>query len=332
MKAIYCLNPDSFRLIYGDKEKEEIDRLMGEPVEFFDPQELRAASTRLTGVRFLFSGWGCPVLDEEFLDHLPDLEAVFYAAGSIRYFTTDAMWDRGIRVFSAWGANAVPVAQYTLGQILVNLRAAYANAREVRERQTFREIPAAKACPGLYGSTVGLVSLGMIGRMVAESLRAFDVRVLAYDPFVTMEAGEKLGVEMTDLGTLFAESDVVSVHTPWLPETVGLLGREHFSRMKPYAALINTSRGAILREDNLIETLRARPDLTAVLDVTWPEPPVPGSPFYSLPNVFLTSHIAGSQNAECHRMAAYMIEECKRYLAGEASQWEVDRRKAETLA
>lgn len=332
MKAIYSLNPDSFGLIYGPEERRDVERLMGGPVAFRDPKELREGKEVLAGIEYLFSGWGCPVLDEALLSRLPDLKAVFYAAGSIRYFTTDAMWDRGIRVFSAWGANAVPVAQYTLGQILVNLRAAYANAREVRERQTFRDIPAAKACPGLYGSTVGLVSLGMIGRMVAKALQDFEVRVLAYDPFVSEEEGKKLGVEMTDLSRLFSESDVVSVHTPWLPETVGLLGREHFERMKPYAALINTSRGAILREADLIGVLKDRPDLTAVLDVTWPEPPEKGSPFYSLPNVFLTSHIAGSQNAECRRMARYMIDECARCFAGEAPLWEVDRRKAETLA
>ncbi len=332
MQAIYCLNPGSFELIYGPKERQDVERLVGGSVPFVDPESLRAGDEVLHGVRYLFSGWGCPVLDQDLLAHLPDLEAVFYAAGSIRYFTTDEMWNRGIRVFSAWGANAVPVAQYTLGQILVNLRAAFANAREVRSRETFQGIPAAKACPGLYGSTVGLVSLGMIGRMVADSLSSFEVNVLAYDPFVSEEAGKKLGVEMTDLRSLFERSDVVSVHTPWLPETVGLLGKEHFSLMKPYATLINTSRGAILREDDLIEVLQTRPDLTAVLDVTWPEPPVKGSPFYTLPNVFLTSHIAGSQNAECHRMARYMIDEFIRYQNGEVLVWEVDRRKAETLA
>ena len=137
---------------------------------------------------------------------------------------------------------------------------------------------------------------------------------------------------MTDLATVFSESDVVSVHTPWLPETVGLMGKEHFACMKPYATLINTSRGAVLREEELIEVLQERPDLTAILDVTWPEPPVQGSPLYTLDNVFLTSHIAGSQNDECHRMARYAIEECERYLAGQPQMWEVDRVKAQTLA
>lgn len=332
MKAIYCLGADSFDRIYGEEERRNIEKLMGEKVEFVSPEELVNGEIRLQGVECLFSGWGCPVLDEKVLNKLPDLKYVFYGAGSIKYFATDAMWDRGIRVSSAWGANAVPVAQYTLGQILINLRSAYANAREVRANETFHNLPAAAACPGMYGSTVGLVSLGMIGRMVAESLKAFEVKVLAYDPFVSKEKGEELGVEMTDLETVFAKSDVVSVHTPWLPETVGLIGKEHFDVMKPYAAFINTSRGAVIREADLIDAMQKRPDLTAILDVTWPEPPEKGSPLYSLENVFLTSHIAGSQNAECRRMARYMIEECERWLRGEKQVWEVDRVRAQTLA
>lgn len=111
-----------------------------------------------------------------------------------------------------------------------------------------------------------------------------------------------------------------------------MLGREHFAAMKPGATFLNTARGAIVREAELIEVLRARPDLLAVLDVTYPEPPVPGSPFYTLPNVILTPHIAGSLDQECQRMGQIVVDELKRFLAGEPLQWAISQQQAAVMA
>ena len=97
--------------------------------------------------------------------------------------------------------------------------------------------------------------------------------------------------------------------------------------MKPYSTFINTSRGAVIRENEMIEVLRQRPDLWAVLDVTYPEPPPPDSPLYTLPNVLLTPHIAGSMGEECRRQGRYMIEELERYLAGQPLSWAVTKEK-----
>ena len=107
---------------------------------------------------------------------------------------------------------------------------------------------------------------------------------------------------------------------------------EHLASMKANAAFINTARGAVVREDEMVEVLRQRPDLYAILDVTYPEPPEPGSPLYTLPNVVLTPHIAGSMDNECRRMGRYAIEDCRRYLAGEPLQWQITREQAATLA
>jgi phosphoglycerate dehydrogenase-like enzyme len=102
--------------------------------------------------------------------------------------------------------------------------------------------------------------------------------------------------------------------------------------MKPGASFINTARGAIVREGEMIEVLRARPDLFAVLDVTYPEPPAPDSPLYTLPNVILTPHIAGSMDGECRRMGRYMVEELRRYVKGEPLRWGISRERAAVLA
>ncbi len=186
---------------------------------------------------------------------------------------------------------------------------------------------------GAYGSVVGLVSLGAIGRMVADRLRMLDVRVIAYDPHTSAAQATTLGVTLcATLAELFQQSDVVSLHTPWLPETVGMIHGGLLNQMKPGASLINTARGAIIHEPDLIATLQARPDLFAVLDVTHPEPPVADSPLYTLDNVMLTPHIAGSMNDECRRMGRTMVQELARWLRGEPLLYPVTREYARASA
>ena len=102
--------------------------------------------------------------------------------------------------------------------------------------------------------------------------------------------------------------------------------------MKPNATFINTARGAVIREPEMIAALRERPDVFALLDVTDPEPPAADSPLLSMPNVILTPHIAGSVDAECQRMGRYMVEELKRHLNGEPLKWEITRERAALLA
>ncbi len=107
---------------------------------------------------------------------------------------------------------------------------------------------------------------------------------------------------------------------------------QHFSTMKEGATFINTARGAVVRENELIAVLQQRPDLFAVLDVTYPEPPEPDSLLYMLPNVVVTPHIAGAMDGECRRMGQYMIGELKRYLRGETLRWGISREQAKLLA
>ena len=185
---------------------------------------------------------------------------------------------------------------------------------------------------GAFGTTVGLVSLGQIARHVASLLRQLDVHVLAYDPFCSRETAAELGVDLVKLPELFARSRVVSLHTPSLPATKGLITGQLLGALPTGSTFINTARGAIVCEDELIATLQQRPDLTAVLDVTDPEPPIQSSPLYDLPNVFLTPHVAGSLAGETGRMGAYMVDECRRFLTGESLRWKVTRESFTLMA
>jgi phosphoglycerate dehydrogenase-like enzyme len=262
----------------------------------------------------LLSGWGGPQLNERFLNQAPNLKAVFYGAGAVRHLLSDAFWDRQIVVTTAIAANAIPVAEFSLAHILLGLKGAWRQASETRNRRAFVVPPLPVA--GAYQSTVGLISLGTIGRLVRERLRSIEVRVIAYDPTVSIREALGLRVDMTSLEELFATSDVVSLHAPLMEETAGLVTGRLLASMKQGSTFINTARGAIVREAEMIEVLRARPDLTAVLDVTDPEPPLPQCELFDLPNAIVTPHIAGSLDQECARMGRWMAKELQRFLAG----------------
>jgi phosphoglycerate dehydrogenase-like enzyme len=258
------------------------------------------------------------------------LKAVFYGAGSIKSIVTEAFWDKEIPITTATAANAAVVAEFTLAQILLCLKGAWQYALETRRLGGFAPV---RDFPGAYGSVVGIVSLGMIGRRVCELLKAFEIKILAYDPYATPELTRSLNLELCSLEDIFIRSDVVSLHTPWLRQTEGMITGAHLRSMKANATLINTARGAVIREDEMIAVLRERPDLLAVLDVTHPEPPAAVSPLYTLPNVVLTPHIAGAMSVqECRRMAEVILAELKRFLNGEALQGRVTRDQMAVIA
>jgi len=332
-KGLFVIEPNWFDLIYAPGDRERLRPRVDFPDRAISPGEIRQNLHLLQDVELLFSGWWGTNLDQTLLNAAPRLQAVFFGGGSVREVVTNEFWEREIPLSTAAAANAVPVAEFTLAQIIFSLKRVWWHARELQRTRTYLPYePEGRRVAGAYKSTIGLVSLGLIGRRVREMLRVLDVRVLAYDPFVTGEEAQALGVELVSLESLFHQSDVVSLHTPLLKATEGLITGQLIAGMKAGATLINTARGAIIREDEMIDVLRQRRDLVALLDVTRKEPLEPDSPLFSLPNVFLTPHIAGSMDGECRRMGEYMIDEAERFLNGETLQWEITRESAAILA
>jgi phosphoglycerate dehydrogenase-like enzyme len=261
---------------------------------------------------------------------LPNLKAFFYAAGSVRAFARPLL-DRGIIVVSAWAANAVPVSQFALAQILLSLKGYFRNVRETRlpaNRGRLLETDA----PGVLGEAVALLGCGMVGRAVAELLRPFRLDVLAYDPFLSDGDAAVLGVRKVALEDAFAKAYVVSNHLPDLPATRNLLGRDLFASLRQGATFLNTGRGASVDEKGLADVLRARPDLTALLDVTDPEPAPADSPWHSLENARLSSHIAGSNGNEVVRMADYCLDEFRAWRADRPLRYRITREMLEKMA
>lgn len=279
--------------------------------DFTEPRV--AAVLRETEV--IVSSWGCPPLTAEVLAAAPRLRAVVHAAGSVKHHITEACWERGIQVTSAAWANALPVAEYTVALILLAGKQLLRIREDYRRRRAPHDWQAAYAGAGNYRRTVGIVGASRIGRRVLELLRPHDLELLLYDPYVPPAEARALGARPAGLDELCAESDVVSVHAPELPETRHMIDRSRLALMHTGATLINTSRGSLIDQEALTEEVTTG-RLSAVLDVTVPEVLPPDSPLYDLPNVLLTPHIAGSLGNELHRMAAAAADELERYTTG----------------
>lgn len=276
---------------------------------FLTDPAIRAA---LAGADALLTGWGCPAITPEVLAAAPKLKAILHAAGSVKGFVDPSAFERGIQVSSAVVANALPVAEFTVATIVLSGKRAF---RLGAEYKLSKRRPDPSAVPGNYGSTVGLLGASRIGRMVAERLRAFDLEVLISDPYLTAPEAADLGAELVSLEELFTRSDILSVHAPLLPETVGLVNARLLGLLRDGSVLINTARGRIVDAAALEQECRSG-RLDAVLDVTDPEPLPPDSPLLDLPNVFLTPHLAGAVGNEVARLGELAVSELERFAAG----------------
>ncbi|MGW2709593.1 hydroxyacid dehydrogenase [Streptomyces argyrophyllae] len=276
----------------------------------------------LARAEILITGWGCPRLDAAALDAAPRLRAVLHAAGSVKGFTTPEVWRRGIAVSSAAAANAVPVAEYTLAVILLAGKDVFAHRDRLRDRRAF---PDGGILPGIgnHGRRVGVVGASRTGRRLLALLRPHDLAVTLADPYVDAAEAARLGVPLLELDELLRTSDIVTLHAPQTAETRHLIGARELALMPTGSVLVNTARGSLVDHEALIAQLRSG-RLSAVLDVTDPEPLPAGSPLYDLPNAFITPHLAGSQGNEVARLGRVVVEEAERLAAGDGLLHAVD--------
>ena len=178
---------------------------------------------------------------------------------------------------------------------------------------------------------MGLIGMGMIGKRLSELLKGFGFKVIVQDPFLSDDLATELGVEKVSLEELFSHAYIVSNHIPDLPSTKEVLGATLFESMREGATFINTGRGAQVDESGLIAALENRPDLTALLDVTYPEPPDAASELWALPNVWISPHVGGSVGDEVVRMADCMIEEFQSWEAGKRSRYRITKEVLATM-
>lgn len=282
----------------------------------------------LDDLEVIFATWGMFPLSPAQLDRLPNLRAVFYAGGSVRYFVRPFL-ERGVFVTSAWQSNAVPVAEFSLAQILLAVKGYWRNTREYAAAPNYEVVFRG---PGCYGEEIALLGAGAIGRALIELLRPFRFNVLIFDPFLSVPEAEALGVEKVSLEEAFVRGFVVSNHLADNDRTEGMIDGALLARLRPGATFINTGRGRTVVETELVDVLRRRPDMTALLDVTNPEPMPLDAPLRGLPNAVVSGHIAGSIGDEIGRMADCIVAEFTRYAQGESLHCAVTLEMLDTMA
>ena len=333
MKAIFlCNDAKVIARVYDEESKAAIASLCEFDQTVYSKSDVLADPARFADVEIAFSSWQMPVFTEEEIKAcFPSLKCVFYAAGSVQFFARPFL-ACGVKVFSAWAANAVPVAEMTVAEIILANKGFFLSSRVFHKEGKPAATGVFSLCRGNYGETVGIIGAGMIGKLVINMLKSYYLKVLVFDPFLSDTDADALGVEKCSLERLFAESFVVSNHLANNAQTVGMLNYDLFQLMRENAVFLNTGRGAQVVEDDLVRILEERKDLTALLDVTYPEPPVENHPFYTLENCILTPHIAGSAGHEVRRMSAYMAREFECYVKGEKCAYEVSLEMLKTMA
>ena len=219
------------------------------------------------------------------------------------------------------GANSVAVAEHTIMLMLAVYRKLVTYHANVAGGRWNQGIPRSVDIYEMEGKTVGLVGLGNIGQQVAKRLKAFDCHLIYYDVFRHRPEEEQLGVTYVSLETLLETSDIVSLHVPLNDATRGMIDRHALQRMKPKAILINTCRGEVVAEADLIEALRDGTILAAGLDTQAKESADPANPLLDLPNVTLTPHSAGPTVDSFRKRFSNGYANIARVAAGGAPMW-----------
>lgn len=220
--------------------------------------------------------------------------------------------ERGIVVTNTPGANAVSVAELTLGLMLALVRQIPEGAAAVRKGQ----FPRLNGM-SLERKNIGIVGLGAIGKQLARRLAGFDACLLAYDPYPDMAFAEKHNIRFMPMNDLLAVSDIVSLHLPLLPETHGIVNCEFLARMKRGAFLVNTSRGELVDEVALLEFLQSGHIRGVGMDAFAQEPVDPSNLLLALPQVIPTPHLGAQTDGATNAMGWMSVDGCLSVLRGE---------------
>lgn len=314
--------------VFGDGRRERVAALTELYPEVIHAGNFDAHAEKLKDIEVIFATWGMMNFTAEQRAKLPKLKAVFYAAGNVKAFAPSLI-DNDILLMSAWAINAMPTSELAFSEILLSLRGYFRSVRQYRAAKTHD----AKAYwrPGAKDETIGIIGLGFIGTLVRKKLSDYPLKVIAHDPYLTKERATELNVTPVSLEEIFAKSYIVSNHIPDLPTTRGVITRKHFASMREGATFINTGRGAQVVEADMIAVLKERPDLTALLDVTWPEPPAADSELWTLPNVTISPHIGGTTGFEVTRLADCAIEEFEAWRDGKPLRYQVTQHVFSTM-
>lgn len=246
----------------------------------------------------------------DLMNKAPRLRVVGRAGVGVDNIDLDEATKRGVLVMSTPGGSSVSVAEHTFALLLALVRQVPKFDAAMREGRWEKSSSGAE----VRGKTLGLFGLGRIGSEVARRAKAFDMRVLAFDPYISESAAKELAVELVPLEKLLAESDLISLHTAATPETKNAINSQTIAKMRKGVRIVNAARGELINEADLAEALKCGQVAGAALDVFAEEPPK-NSPLIGLPNVICTPHVAGSTAEAQEELGTQVAVQVRDYLA-----------------
>lgn len=200
----------------------------------------------------------------------------------------------GVDVINLPGRLGDSVSEYTIGLMIAETRNIARSYEAIRKGNWVKKYSNDSFCYELSGKTVGIIGFGEVGKKVVDKLRGFNVRIIAYDPYIQYEIMSSRGVEKVELDYLLAKSDIISIHTKLDDTTRGMIGKREITLMKPTSYIINTARADIIDKNSLYYALSRKLIAGAAIDVFWTEPVDASDPLLHLENVTVTSHLAGT--------------------------------------
>ncbi|MDB5084259.1 MAG: hypothetical protein JWN30_1145 [Bacilli bacterium] len=275
----------------------------------------------------LLTSWGSPNLNDQILSRATQLKAVAHAAGSVKRLVPRTIFERDIAVFSAAPRIAWSVGEYCLTALLTLMNRLHQFDATIRA--------GGWKTPGLsrhelFGRTVGIVSASSTARAFIKLLTPFNCKIHVYDPYLSDEAAEQLGVTKAGLQEIM-QCEIISIHAPSIPATENLITDDLLRLIPAGAIFINSSRAAVLNEESLIAELQTG-RFVAALDVFIKEPLLPDHPFRTMDNVLLSPHMAGNTIEMRQSLMEEALRDALRYLNGEQPKYLVNQKMWDILA
>ena len=277
----------------------------------------------LKDIDFAISGWGTPSFGDDVLDGNDRFKMIAHTGGSVADFVDDGVYAKGVKVCSGNYYYAESVAEGTVAYIMSALRSIPSHVQNIRNGG-WKDPVLLDNAEGILDREIGIISCGAISKGVMELLKPFRCSFKVYSNHpIDPEYLASVNAKQVPLDELLKTCHIISLHSALNDKTRGSFGREEFEMMQEDAIFINTARGAIIREAEMIEVIKERPKMRFVLDVFEREPMLPDNELRNLPNVYCIPHMGGPTTDRRRYIGMAMAKEIVRFINGEPLQHEI---------
>ena len=292
MKALISISSEEIRKTFFTEDNVRLAESLGDIKWCYGDNTSKEELKKLISDRDVYvTCWSSPCLDKDLLDCAPNLKLLTHLGSTVAPVTTRDVWDRGIRVISAFDYFSESTAEGAIAYMLAALRGIPFFSERLKNERIWHAD--GDSTDGLIYKTVGVVSYGGVGRHVVKKLSAFNVKIKVYDIIdIPEEDKVRYGIAQVSLDELFSTCDIISLHTPYNDKTHHLIDDRLLSLIKKGALFVNTARGGVVDQKALTEHL-TRGDFNAALDVYEKEPIDTDDPLLNLNNVLMLPHQGG---------------------------------------